>query len=587
MTASTSSGPEYAELRRAPADRGAAGVSGDGPAAVPEPVTRSRRGSWQATQGGSAAGVSAVARGRAGLAWTLIAVVAAGLAVTAVLAVVTFRGHQRAEGRLLALQTRLIAAAGQAADQLYVEDHLGGAATLAAATDGNVVEFGKAMASAVTAKGPFVSGSLWQLSGGPPRRVALAGRKPLLAPGAVRLTALLSQAAASTTFVVTKVTGPGAVRLAFAAAAAGPHGRFAVYAEQPLPASRRTADQPGSPLGPLYYAVYLGRSQRPGALLETDWPGPLPLPGTTFTTGFVLGNTFVTITTSPRTSLTGTVSQDLPWAIVTGGVLLTLLAAVAAARLVRGRAAAERLSREVSELYLEQRSHAETLQHALLPQRLPEIPGMVIAARYLPGTVGVDIGGDWYDVVPLDGGRFVFKIGDVSGRGVDAAAVMASLHFAGRAYALEGHQPHTILDQLARILDVVEDHHFATVLCGLVDVPAHTVLLASAGHLPPVLASGGQATIVELEPAPPIGVAYHCPYEQIMVTIPPRGTLIACTDGLVERRGESVDAGLERLQQAASHDGAPLGEFLDRIITELTADSPADDIALLGLKWLS
>lgn len=121
-------------------------------------------------------------------------------------------------------------------------------------------------------------------------------------------------------------------------------------------------------------------------MLETDWPGPLPLPlpGRTFTTGFVFGNTFVTITTSARTSLSGAVSRDLPWAIVTG-VLLTVAAAVAASRLVRCRAAAERLSREVSELYLEQRSVAEMLQ---LPQRLPEIPGMVIAARYLLGPSG-------------------------------------------------------------------------------------------------------------------------------------------------------------------------------------------------------
>lgn len=95
------------------------------------------------------------------------------------MAVVTFRGHERAESRLLAPQTRLIAAAGE----LYVEDHLGGAARLAAATDGNAAQFGKAMAGAVTVRGPFVSGSLWQLSGRSPRRVVVVGSKPLLARG--------------------------------------------------------------------------------------------------------------------------------------------------------------------------------------------------------------------------------------------------------------------------------------------------------------------------------------------------------------------------------------------------------------------
>jgi serine phosphatase RsbU (regulator of sigma subunit) len=197
------------------------------------------------------------------------------------------------------------------------------------------------------------------------------------------------------------------------------------------------------------------------------------------------------------------VSAVLPWAVIAGGLLLTLLAALLAERLVRGRADAERLSREVGDLYMEQRSVAETLQQVLLPQRLPDISWMQIQARYLPGASGVDIGGDWYDVVPLEDGRFVFKVGDVSGRGVKAAAVMASLHFAGRAYALEGHPPQVILDQLAQTLDVAQDGRFATVLCGLVDVAAHTVTLASAGHLPPLIRNGGEATPVTMKPGPP------------------------------------------------------------------------------------
>lgn len=529
--------------------------------------------------------LAGAARRRISLRWAVLAVVVVGLVLTAVLAVVTFRGHQRTESRLLALQTRLIAAAGKAADQPYVQDHLGGAARVAAATGGNVADFRQAVAGAVTAKGPFVSASLWQLSGRSPRLVAEVGGKPLLVPGASRLAELLRQSAASTTFVVTKVAAPGAVRLAFAAAASGRGGRFAVYAEEPLPVHGRVSDPANSPIGPLSFAVYLGRAETPGMLLETDSAGPLPLRGTTFTTGFVFGNTFVTITTSPRGPLSGTVSEVLPWAIVGGGLLLTFLAALLARRLVRGRDDAERLSREVRELYLEQRSVAETLQHALLPSRLPAIPGMVIEARYRPGAAGVDIGGDWYDLVPLESGRFVFKVGDVSGRGVDAAAVMASLHFAGRAYALEGHTPRVILDHLAQTLDVAEDGHFATVLCGLVDVAAHTVRLANAGHLPPVVSSEGQSAVVPVKPGPPIGIPDGSPYEESMVTVPPRGILIAYTDGLVERRGEIVDAGIKRLQEAASHDCGSLGDLLDRVITELTGDSPADDIAVIGLKW--
>src|SRR5262249_51869070 len=157
-----------------------------------------------------------------------------------------------------------------------------------------------------------------------------------------------------------------------------------------------------------------------------------------------------------------------------------IAAALLTERLVRRRTTAERRSTEVGLLYEEQRSVAETLQHALLPQRLPTVSGMQIAARYLPGGSDADIGGDWYGVVRLEDGRFVFVVGDVSGRGVSAAAVMASLQFACRAYALEGHPPSRILDQLMKNVEITRDGHFATVLCGLVDVGTHQVTLANA-----------------------------------------------------------------------------------------------------------
>jgi hypothetical protein len=532
-------------------------------------------------------GFATAARRRIGPRTAAILVGLLGLILTAVLAVVTFQAHQRAERRVLALQTRLIAAAGQAQDQLYVEDHLGGAASLAVASGGDMATFRKAMRATVTAAGPFIAASLWHLTGTSPHLVTALGARPLLAPDSGRFTTLLHRAAATGTFVVARITEPHALRLGFAAAAGGPQGGYAVYAEEPLPADRRISDPPSSPLGPLNLAVYLGRAQTPAALLETDSAGPLPLQGTTFTTSIVFGDTFLTTTTSARSSLTGTVSAVLPWAVIAGGLLLTLLAAVFAGRLVRGRADAERLSREIGDLYTEQRSVAETLQQALLPQRLPDIPGMHIEARYLPGARGVDIGGDWYDVVPLADGRFVFKVGDVSGRGVTAATVMASLHFAGRAYALEGHPPQVILDQLARTLDVAQDGRFATVLCGLVDVAAHTVTLANAGHLPPLIRHGGKATPVTMKPGPPIGIPDGSPYQPFTMTMPAHGVLVAYTDGLVERRGEMLDAGIARLQDAASQDSPSLGELLDSIITKLTGDSPTDDIALIGLKWLN
>ncbi len=516
-----------------------------------------------------------------------VAVLVIGLAVTVVLSMVTLRDYHRNEQRLLALQTRLTADAIASTEPLYVADHLGAAASLAAATNGETAVFRNAMSDSVTAGGPFASASLWRITANAPRLIANVGSQPLLAPESARAAAIIRQAAASKSFVVAEVTGPHALRLGYAISARGAYGTFIAYSEAPLPASRRVTEPASSPIAELNLAIYLGRSQTRAALLETDSSAPLPLQGTTFTSTIPFGSTVLTITTSPRSPLSGTVSAFLPWAIAAGGLVLTLLAVLLTERLTRRRESAERLTEQVEQLYVEQRSVAQTLQHALLPAQMPVIPGMQIAVRYLSGTAGVDIGGDWYDVVPLSGGRFVFVIGDVSGRGVRAATVMASLHYASRAYAVEGHPPAVILGQLRQLLHLAKDGNFATVLCGLVDVGAHEVILASAGHPPPLVGGEGRASFADVEPGPPIGIAGHVVSRSATVKIPVAGMLIAYTDGLIERRNESLDTGMNRLAAAAVRESSSFEELLDGVVAELTSDSPNDDIALIGLRWLN
>lgn len=126
----------------------------------------------------------------------------------------------------------------------------------------------------------------------------------------------------------------------------------------------------------------------------------------------------------------------------------------------------------------------------------------------------------------------------------------------------------------------------ATVLCGLADMAAHTVVLANAGHLPPLLLSGGDARFVNIKPGPPVGIPGKIPFASAEVTTAAKDVLIAYTDGLVERRGEMLDTGLKRLQDAASRDYSSLDDMLSGIVTELSGDTPTDDIALIGLKWL-
>jgi serine phosphatase RsbU (regulator of sigma subunit) len=511
-------------------------------------------------------------------------VLVAGAAVTAGLVLVTLQNYHQNERRLLSLQTQLTSDALAAEDPVY-GDRLGHAASLAVVTNGDVSVFRQAISSSVVPHGPFARASLWRVTGGVPHLVTVVGSGPQLDHD--RAVALIRRAETSSTFLVTLLTAPDALRIGYASAAAGPDGTFVVSAQQPLPVSRRVSVPSSSPDSQLNLAIYLGRSQAAAALLETDSTVPLPLRGTVSSSTVPFGDTVLTLVTSPRSALAGAGPQALPWAIAAGGVLVTVLAVLLTETLIRRRDAAARLTEQIRLLYVEQRSVAETLQSALLPQAIPAIVGLEVAVRYRAAANSADIGGDWYNVVPLDEDRFVFVVGDVSGHDVRAAAVMASLHYACRDYALEGHQPAAIMSRLRRLLDVSRDGHLATVLCGLAEVTARRVTLASAGHLPPLVGSGTEMGYPALEPAAPIGLGQQAEPDPVIVTIPAGGLLIAYTDGLIERRDEALDTGMKRLADAAAREASSLDDLVDGVITELTDDAPADDVALIGLRWLT
>jgi serine phosphatase RsbU (regulator of sigma subunit) len=218
------------------------------------------------------------------------------------------------------------------------------------------------------------------------------------------------------------------------------------------------------------------------------------------------GNNSLYFVATPASDLGGSLLNRLSWIVAVLGTLFTLIAAVAAEQLVRGRRLAEQLAIENQALYGEQRGIAQTLQRALLPEDFPDVPGLEFAVHYLPGTERVDVGGDWYDVIGVgtnDG--FLFVVGDVPGRGIQAATTMACLHYAIRAYASQGDPPTTILSKLSGLLRVSTDGQFATVLCRAVDVERREVTLANAGHLPPLLVTADRCDYVETVRGAPIG----------------------------------------------------------------------------------
>jgi serine phosphatase RsbU (regulator of sigma subunit) len=269
------------------------------------------------------------------------------------------------------------------------------------------------------------------------------------------------------------------------------------------------------------------------------------------------------------------------------GLLLTIGATSLVGRLSRRRQDAEALAAENAHLYAEQRSVAQTLQHSLLAEAFPEIGGLEFAARYIAGVEGIDVGGDWYDVVRLDHGNILMVVGDVSGRGLEAATMMASLRYSARAYAADGHSPATILAKLSMLANIARDGHFATVLCAALDVASGRVRVANAGHPAPLLIGPTGAEFIQTDIGVPVGVGGEPTYAEVTFTFPRGSTLLLYTDGAIERRREPLDAGLQRLEDVSSRAQGSLEEVLDAIVSGVLADGAEDDTAMLGVRWRS
>ena len=196
---------------------------------------------------------------------------------------------------------------------------------------------------------------------------------------------------------------------------------------------------------------------------------------------------------------------------------------------------------------------AATLQHALLPESLPEADGLELAVRYLPAADGTAAGGDFYDAVELPGGRLGIAVGDIVGHGPDAAAAMGQLRSALRAYALEGRSPARVLQLLSRYADGVPGARGATLVYAVLDPAAREVRYACAGHPPPLLVGiDGDTRFLEGARGVPLDRALGHVYEDATAPVPERATLVLYSDGAIERRGEPLDAGMARLAEAAS-----------------------------------
>ncbi|MFF2819325.1 SpoIIE family protein phosphatase [Kitasatospora cineracea] len=232
-------------------------------------------------------------------------------------------------------------------------------------------------------------------------------------------------------------------------------------------------------------------------------------------------------------------------------------------------------------LYRRERDTALTLQRSLLPQDVHHTPGLEIAHRYLPSTVGDEIGGDWFDVVPLTGGRVALIVGDVMGHGIRAAATMGQLRTVARTLVTLDLDPARVLRRLDEATAQLGEGQFATCVCAVFDPVDEECILASAGHLPPVVSErDGQARLVTPPPGAPLGVG-GVPFESVRFPLRTDGLLVLYTDGLVERRGQDLDEGLELLRETVTHRQPTLERGCDAVLGALGATMGQDDVAVI------
>jgi putative methionine-R-sulfoxide reductase with GAF domain len=231
------------------------------------------------------------------------------------------------------------------------------------------------------------------------------------------------------------------------------------------------------------------------------------------------------------------------------------------------------------------RAAAVALQRSLLPPIPPEIEGVEFAARYVPGGRG-EVGGDWYDVFSLPSGHLWLVIGDVLGRGLEAAATMGRLRSAQRAYALDTDDPAVVLAKLDQHVQQFEPGMLATVLCGVLEPSRERLRLSCAGHVPPVLALPDRpAELLNIPADLPVGVKLDRPRHVTSLQLPPGALLCCYTDGLVERRDAALDDGLHRLLGVVRPE--PAEQVCIRVMGAMVgSDVPTDDIAVLVTRRL-
>ena len=501
-----------------------------------------------------------------------------GLIITCTVAWAALHVDQVTEQRLLQQQTKQAGSVLSSAVLLIQQPLVNALAVQSAAPNGMTTSAERILSRSVGTRGLFEDASIWQRRDGVIRRLVTVGGKPALSTTSAVTHAFLTRAFTKKTFTVTAYSVGQHRGIVYVLA--DPVTGYLVYAERPLPANRRAPVASDSAFSELHYAIYLGPAATASTLTTTDVnPATLPFKGTRASVTLPFGDTVLILTTSPHGHLGASLSRWLPVFLLIGGLFLTAGAVVLSRLLDERRRAAEEQAAIMTGM-------SERLQRALLPLKVPEVPQLEVAVEYVAGDVGVAVGGDWYSFIDLEPDSYGFVVGDVSGHGLDAVAVMARARFTLRAYLLRGDDPGQALSASSRNFDINEDGHLATCIVGVGNWRTGAVTVANAGHPRPLVVGGQGARFLDIATGPPLGtVAFS--YETTSFQLSSGETLFCFTDGLIERRAEEIETGMERLATVvASVAAEPIKQVVDDTVQTMRSEQAEDDIAVLAFRWL-
>jgi Stage II sporulation protein E (SpoIIE) len=494
--------------------------------------------------------------------------------------------YNQTENRLLRQRTSEAGAAIQISVN-QIRSPLDAAAKLAAATGGDTSSFEKILAPYVGTDKTFTSAALFKI--GSTTSIAQVGI-PFVLPvdGPNSATSMLADATKSP-FAVVDLLGGDKRRLGYAVADAVTQPQFVVYGERTLsvdPNVRRRTDEPFAQLD---YAIYLGTTPSTDHLLGASLRD-LPIRGRNSAQGFAFGNTQLLLVMTPIGHLSGNLFANLWWIVALGGIVVSVAFALLTRGLLQRRDTALGLAADNERLYDEQRHIAETLQLGLLPQHLVAPEGVSVAARYWPAGSANLIGGDFYDLFAADGNRWGLAIGDVCGKGIEAAALTGLARHTLRAAA---RHPGTPVDVLRAVHQAMRDHRPATFCTACfayiypTDGASFRVELSLGGHPQPLLHHRSGA----VESVGALGMLLGMMEPTLSTTVlelEPGETLVFYTDGLTDAPAEEAVSEEELATLLTLEGDRPIEELADSIRALKRGRRPqgsGDDTALLIVRF--